>query len=349
MKNKTLKNKTLKNKALKNKTQKGGAALKLHENRKGNRKLSQNSKRKNARKTAYKRNIPDIDLQGAEEDPAEVQTTRTSRLYEYSGSYKYVYLYKDDTYAYVTSTKQKMIDEGINNKYLQDELRLTQIEHAMFPTYILDAYEITPEDESKIIKKYNIFGKEIFTYKKLVATPVGYDSPGIFDFIVESIESLAEDTPICFVNLDIKPENIGLVDGSYMYFDNGISSFYPVPPEFKEYFKLASLILAICKLRKPLTVKELEKLSDYLTGDDIRTTFERVLSSEEEERIKIYVQEFLISNGLTESEKYLKRTRLRYPYELMTIHCVLDLKQDVGHEGRFERFIELAQEMRLGS
>jgi hypothetical protein len=46
--------------------------------------------------------------------------------------------------------------------------------------------------------------------------------------------------------------------------------------------------------------------------------------------------------------KKIKRTRLRYPYELMTIHCVSDLGPNVGHEGRFERFIEFAEECGLG-
>jgi len=341
------------------KTLKGGATLRPNENRKSHRKKSQHSKRKNARNTAYKRNLP-IGAQGAEAGgaggaggvevaeagAAELQPKGPTRFYQYDGSYKRVYFDAGDRYAFVSSTKTKMIEAGLSNKYLQEELRLTQIEHGIFPTLVLNAHELTPEDQPKIIKRHNIFGKEIFTYKKLVATPVFYNSPGIFDFIVDSIEQLAEG-PLCFVNLDIKSQNIGLVDGEYIYFDNGISSFYPVPPEFKEYYKLASLILAICKLRKPLTAKDLEKLSDYFTGDEIRTTFERQLSPEEEERIKRYVQDFLLHHGLTEIEKKLKRTRLRYPYELMTIHCVSDLGPNVGHEGRFERFIEFAEEYGL--
>ena len=357
------------------KTLKGGAALRPNENRKSqSRRNFQNSERKLARRRSYKRNLPNVRAQaegaaeaegaaGAGAAAAELQPIGKPRFYQYDGSYKRVYFDEGDTYAFVSSTKQKMLDAGLNNKYLQEELRLTQIEHGLFPTLVLNAEELTPEDKPKIIKRRTYLGEEIFTYKKLLATPVFHNSPGIFDFIVDSIEELAEgrDRP-CFVNLDIKSQNIGLVDEKYIYFDNGISTFYPVPPEFKKYYKLASLILAICKLRKHLTAKDLEKLSDYFTeyggdaeedeghaGDKIRTIFERKLSREQEERIKRYVQDFLLHHGLTEIEQKLRRTKLRYPYELMTIHCVLDLEPNVGHEGRFERFIEFAQEYGLGT
>ena len=228
-----------------------------------------------------------------------------------NGYSKTVFYQPNSAVAYITSTLGQMALTQDTNQHFKEELILTQIEHFLFPDLILGAYHKGPENDERIGAYRQTNPNDVFIYKKDRVLESEVDSPGILEFIIESIfrlsnDRLGEPVPLSFTNLDIKPSNIGILpDGRFIYLDNGCVFFYPIPIEFQEYYESASLIIGLCSLWRIFNDEELELIRSRLSREQMYNVFRRRLTVEEKIYITEYAQRFFIAQGLPlTAEKY---------------------------------------------
>jgi len=265
------------------------------------------------------------------------RTTNQNENEYKTGRLKTVYL--KSPFAYITSTRKQMNNYPIKitNEYFIEELRLTQIEHELFPHLILNAFELETNNVSKLKKNANM---NIFTYKKRKVSKIVDE--GILEFIINSIDDFAESrSPFCFTNVDIKLENIGMIDGKFIYFDNGANTFYPIPRKYAKYFKNASLIIALCnigrELGRELTGEELELIKKRITYDEMIELYQRRLKPEEILEIKIHAHQFFLSNDLP----FISKTTLVMPHIALHTYCrMITNIPDNDPVGRFMEVLE---------
>jgi hypothetical protein len=260
-----------------------------------------------------------------------------------TGRLKTVYL--KSPFAYITSTRKQMNNYPIKitNEYFIEELRLTQIEHELFPELILNAFELDSNNVS-ITKKMKNVNMNIFTYKKRKVGKIV--DKGIVEFIINSIDEFSDSRlPFCFTNVDIKLENIGTIDGKFIYFDNGANTFYPIPRKYATYFKNASLIIALCnigrELGRELTAEELELIKKRITYDEMIELYQRRLRPEEILEIKIHARQFFLSNDLP----FISKTILVMPH--IAIHNYCRMITNIPENDPVGRFMEVLEKIGL--
>ena len=270
---------------------------------------------------------------------------------QYKGRLKTVYL--KSPFAYITSTRKQMNNYPIKikNEYFIEELKLTQIEHELFPHLILNAFELESNNVpilSKLKSNKSNFNSNIFIYKKRKIDEIVDE--GIVEFIINSIDDFSDSRkPFCFTNVDIKLENIGMIDGKFIYFDNGANTFYPIPRKYSQYFKNASLIIALCniarELGRQLTKEELELVKERITYHDIIELYERRLTPQEILEIKIHAHHFFLSNQL----KLISNTPLVMPHIAIHTYCKLpeNVATNIPENDPVGRFMEVLEKIGL--
>jgi hypothetical protein len=155
-----------------------------------------------------------------------------------------------------------------------------------------------------------------------------------------------------FTYLDMKPENIGKNRlKQFILFDNAPDNCYRIPKKFVRYFQIASIIIAIKNLRRPLTNKELKFLRKCgITRGLIIATFHKRLSDVETNEIKEYVRLFYVENGMPETSEIIYERLLLPRFALYSIFNMLDERYEIDVERRrliiiqfleFSRLIEL--------
>jgi len=234
--------------------------------------------------------------------------------------------YQANSPAYITSTFAQMAKSRDTNQHFKEELILTQIEHFLFPDLILGAHLVGPENDERIRAYRQTNPNDIFIYKKDRVLESENDSPRILEFIIESIFRLSNDrldqpVPLSFTNLDIKPENIGILPNiRFIYLDNGSVFLYPIPIEFQAYYESASLIIGLCNLWRIFKDEELELIRSRLSREQMYNTFRRELTLEEKRYITEYAERFFIAQGLP-----LTAARgFRFPEEMMREYCKMN-------------------------
>jgi len=268
--------------------------------------------------------------------------------YNASGSSKKVFFHPNSQVAYITSTHRQMAYTQDTNEHFREELILTQIENFLFPD-ILEAYQVGEENQHRIQSYKQTFPANIFIYKKRKVRQSQGDSIGIIHFILDSIrrfsyDRMGEPVPLCFTNLDIKPENIGILpDGRFIYLDNGSVFLYPIPHEFREYYERASLIIGLCNLQENFYREELELIRPRLSREQLYETFTRELRPEEKEYIRDYARQFFIAQGLPLTAE----NGIRFPQEMMRHYCKMENTHIRGRDDFMGRFREVTQNNRL--
>ena len=242
-----------------------------------------------------------------------------------SGSSKKVFFHPNSNVAYITSTLMQMRYTQDTDDHFREELLLTQIDNFLFPDLILGAYDVGPENQERIDSYRQTFPDNIFIYKKRKVLQSQNNSEGIVKFILDSIITFSErrlgaPSRLCFTNLDIKPENIGILNGEFIYLDNGSVFLYPIPHEFREYYERASLIIGLCNLSRVLTNPELRIIRPRLSKRQLYETFTRELTAEEIEYIRDYARQFFIAQGLN----FTAAIDVRLPQEMMRHYCRMD-------------------------
>ena len=242
-----------------------------------------------------------------------------------SGSSKKVFFHPNSNVAYITSTLMQMRYTQDTDDHFREELLLTQIENFLFPDLVLGAYDVGPENQERIQSYRQTFPDNIFIYKKRKVLQCQDDSPGIVQFILDSIRRFSENRlgapfRLCFTNLDIKPENIGILNGEFIYLDNGSVFLYPIHPEFREYYERASLIIGLCNLSRVLTGLELRIIRPRLSRRQLYETFNRVLTAQEIQYIRDYARQFFVAQGLP----LTAANDVRLPQEMMRHYCRMD-------------------------
>jgi hypothetical protein len=242
------------------------------------------------------------------------------------GYSKTVFYQSNSSVAYITGSLAQMANSRDTNQHFKEELILTQIEHFIFPHLILGAYHRGPENDERIRAYRQSNPNDIFIYKKYRVLQSKDDSPGILEFIIESVyrlshEGMYQPISLCFVNLDIKPENIGILpDGRFIFFDNGSVFLYIIPIEFQEYYESASLIIGLCNLWRIFNDAELELIRSRLSRERMYDTFRRELTPEEKMYITEYAQRFFVAQGLP-----LTAARgFRFPEDMMRRYCKMN-------------------------
>lgn len=251
--------------------------------------------------------------------PPGVQTLNVS------GSSKKVFFHSNSDVAYITSTLRQMERSRDTNNHFREELILTQIENFLFPD-ILGAHHVGRENDERIRAYKRVNPDNIFIYKKLKVIESEGDSPGIVKFMIDSIHRLSHDRmsepiPLCFVNLDIKPENIGILpNGRFIYLDNGSTMLYNIPYEFREYYENAALIIGLCNLCRKLENYELDLIRLKLTRSQLYKTFNRELTPEEKLYITEYARQFFIAQGLP----LTAAKNVKFPKDMMNHYCYVN-------------------------
>ena len=234
----------------------------------------------------------------------------------------------DSNQVFITISHNQLKNSGMTreemDEFLQDELNYTRFLHDKFD-YILDAEELSPTNvvHKNTLMTTNGSKLEGFVSKKIKAPPVTADSPGIFEFILETVFDLMDaykKDGICFVNLDIKLQNICYHEGKegpYKYLDNGPDLFYPISKyatiervnmkgnlihfHLTEYFRVISIIIGIKNLGRRLTPRELHILSSspfFITRDIAIYFFNVKLFPGESRSIRTYAKEYFARQRL---------------------------------------------------
>jgi hypothetical protein len=268
-----------------------------------------------------------------------------------NGYSKRVFYQLNSSVAYITSTLGQMALTEDTNQHFKEELILTQIEHFLFPDLILGAYHTGPENHERIGAYMQSNPNDVFIYKKDRVLDSEYNSPGILEFIIDSVDRLSyqgmgQPIPLCFVNLDIKPDNIGILpDGRFIYLDNGSVFLYPIPIEFQSYYESASLIIGLCNLWRIFKDEELELIRSRLSREKMYNIFRRILTPEEKTYITEYARQFFIAQGLPlTAEKYID-----FPEVVMRNYCKMGRTRlaDDDYLGKFRQITHYNQLDRL--
>ncbi len=264
-----------------------------------------------------------------------------------SGTSKKVFFHANSDVAYITSTRRQMILTEDTNQHFREELILTQIENFLFPD-ILGAYNVGPENDERIQSYRQTNPANIFIYKKRKVYETDEDTPGIVDFMLDSILRLSrsrmgEQVPLSFTNLDIKPQNIGILpDGRFIYLDNGSIMLYPVPHEFREYYERSALIIGLCNLKRIFTNPELRIIRPRLSRAQLYDTFRRQLTVEEQTYITEYARQFFIAQGLP----LTAANDVLFPQDVMRHYCKIT-DTTLRRDDYLGRFREVTQYNRL--
>jgi len=269
-------------------------------------------------------------------------TTNTAQ-----GTSKKVFFHANSNVAYITSTPGQMAITQDTNEHFREELILTQIDHFLFPD-VLGAYRVGPENEQRIQSYRQTNPTNIFIYKKRKVRESTSDSPGIIEFILDSILRLSrsrmgEPIPLSFTNLDIKPQNIGILpDGRFIFLDNGSIMLSPVPNEFREYYERSALIIGLCNLDRVFTPAELRLIRPRLTRRQLYDTFRRELTQHEKIYITEYARRFFIAQGLPLTAD----NGVLFPEDVMKHYCkIIDTR--IRYNDFLGKFREVTQYNRL--
>jgi hypothetical protein len=264
--------------------------------------------------------------------------------------------------AYITSTTEQMRNTRTTQGHLREELHYTRLLRNEFP-FILNAEEITEKNEERVregeeINENSSTLSRFFVYKKERVEHATSSTPGIFQFMVDSIFTMSHIMNLKhFAYLDMKPDNIGIkinIDGTTttVLLDNGPDLCYEIDEIFISYFQEASIIVGTVCLRRPLTDEELQYLRDRSTATSLRkitpqliiAAFHRRLYKPEKDRIIANAERYYNNNGMPLTAATMKRD-LMFPREVINHYCRID--EDAAIEHRRERIRHLMNFTRL--
>jgi len=224
----------------------------------------------------------------------------------HTGTSKRVYV-KDTTdikprgaKAYLTSRFQTMENPGT----LEKEYKYTRYLDARFPGWLVSESPINPDNEP-LTTILNSKRGLLITKKNIARTPKPTNGPpsdteSLLKFMMDSTDFLIENG---IANLDLKPQNIGLIVDSRNELrhelrinDNGANMFYPIPDKYKEHYRDAIKLVALFTLSSfgfglDKTMfdanRELYPTINYQRALELRLEFKE----EEEDEIREYAKE----------------------------------------------------------
>lgn len=314
-----------------------------------------NRRPKSSKRRRKKREVVLSPIRDTPAVPEPVESVEPlNELKVYRGKMKKVFTRKswpNPSIAYITSTTQQMRNSGLDQRHLREELEYTKLLHKKFP-FILNAEDTTLNNEERIREgaeiNYNSSTlSRIFVYKKEKVDHVNGDTPGILEFMTDSIYRMAyKRGSEHFTYLDMKPANIGIKpDGNFIILDNGPDLCYIIPKEFVSYFEKASIIVGVVCLQRPLTDNELQYLhTKGLTRSWIIATFHKRLDKEEKRQIVRKAVKYYEDNDMPLTADIME-TDLILPRKVINHYCGID--ENAGIENRRERIRQIMNFTRL--
>jgi hypothetical protein len=224
----------------------------------------------------------------------------------HTGTSKRVYV-KDTTdikprgaKAYLTSRFQTME----NPRTLEKEHKYTRYLDTRFPGLLVSESPINSDNEP-LTTILNSKRGLLITKKNIARTPKPTNGPpsdteSLLKFMMDSTDFLIENG---IANLDLKPQNIGLIVDSRNELrhelrinDNGANMFYPIPSKYREHYRDAIKLVALFTLSSfgfglDKTMfdanRELYPTINYQRALELRLEFKE----EEEDEIREYAKE----------------------------------------------------------
>jgi len=310
---------------------------------------------RSSKSSKYRHKTREVVLSPIRDTPAFPEPVEpVNELKVYRGKLKKVFTRKswpNSSIAYITSTTQQMRNSGLDQRHLREELEYTKLLHTKFP-FILNAEDITQNNEERIREgaeiNYNSSTlSRIFVYKKEKVDHVNGTTPGILEFMTDSIYRMASKRGSeHFTYLDMKPANIGIKpDGNFIILDNGPDLCYIISKEFVSYFEKAAIIVGVVCLQRPLTDNELQYLhTKGLTRAWIIATFHKRLDKEEKRQIVRKAVKYYEDHDMPLTAEIME-TDLILPRKVINHYCRID--ENAGIENRRERIRQILNFTRL--
>ena len=211
------------------------------------------------------------------------------KFYSSDGSSKKVFVLNPPTgYVYITSK----IKNTPAYDALYKEKKYTHRLHEMYPDIVANALNIDSETNKHNLNiLQEVIPNDKILFKKPLVRLVDEKTPGLYLQMCKIIDKLA-DRGFCF--LDMKPENVGLLDIQYgnieslVVIDPEVKFLFQVPEEYMEYFRECGKLIALYNIMGTDLSKSM--LWTGLTPDKLQEQFSLGL-------------DFLLATDLTTEQK----------------------------------------------